>query len=366
MKRSDQSSGGNPTACAERGALLVTVLIVMIPLLVLVMGATTVMTGRNSTLLRSIQETKALLAAEAGIEEAAQRGQAGTLVPGDLFTRDLGRGMRNAVTAIHLGTDGIDNDGDRFVDEPDERSFEVLSYGYYGQAVRRLSAIVVEPDLPPPLSAAILVLGEPEIRVGGGSVVTGYDTNIDGTRGLPANDVAGIANQPPYDTAGLAADVKQSGSSTLAGDPQLDTTVQQFNLPGLGAAVQNSVDNIVPPGTLNKGDFGNALLGNWQVTYCPGDLQVSGSLVGAGILFVQGDMTVVGSMRFDGLVVAMGDFESGGDAVINGAVIQGPGASLVKTVGGSVVRFSTEALSRIPSILEPGFDISGMREISQW
>ena len=82
-------------AAPESGALLVTVIVVMVPLLVLITGATTVMTGRNSMLLQSIQETKALLAAEAGIEEAAQRAHAGMLVDGELFTRDLGRGMTN-------------------------------------------------------------------------------------------------------------------------------------------------------------------------------------------------------------------------------------------------------------------------------
>jgi hypothetical protein len=349
---------------AERGALLVTLLVVMVPLLLLVVGATSVMMGRNSKLLQELQETKALLAAEAAVEEAAQRAQAGALVLETIVPRDFAAGVTNSYVATSLATDDDDNDGDGLIDEADERAFEIIATGRHARAVRRVSAIVIEPAPLPSFSAAILALGTPDITTRGTARVSGFDTNINGTRAPAAGDVAGIATEPPNDTAGLLSRYTRIGSSAVVGSPPFDTTATTYNLPGVMATVQNSVGNYVPPGTITT-NLGSAAAGSWQVSYCPGNLQVSGNMTGAGILLVQGNLTVTGTMRWDGLVVVLGDYSSGGSSLINGALIQGPGGRVINVFGTSVVRYSSAALRNLPTLLRSGVAINGVREIER-
>ena len=169
----------------------------------------------------------------------------------------------------------------------------------------------------------------------------------------------------PFDTAGLTADYTQKGGSVVQGSPALSTTATNYNLPGLNGSIRNSVDNLLASGTWNR-DLGSAATGDYQVSYCTGDLRVTGSMTGAGILLVGGDLAVAGDMRWDGLVVVLGDFITSGSSMINGAVIQGPDAETIDLRGESVVRFSTEALSQLNLLLEPDYEIADIREISQW
>jgi hypothetical protein len=353
-----------PARPAENGALLVTLLVVLVPLLMLVAGATTVMTSRNSKLLRSLQEAKALLAAEAAIEEASHRANTGTLAAGALVQRDLGAGMTNSYRAVWLATNGVDDDGDGLVDEVDERTFQVVATGRHGLALRRVSALLVEPAPLPPWRAAILALGTPDISAKGGSLVSGFDTKINGSRAPAVNDVAGIATEPPHDTAGLASRYTQSGGAKVQGKATFDTMASIYDLPGLMASAHNSVRNQLTPGTFN-GNLGNALANDWEVSYSPGNLKLAGNLKGAGILVVAGDLELSGSLRYDGLVIVLGSLKMSGTVLVNGAMIQGPAGASISTVGNSTVRFSTEALSHILSLLRPAYQITGWREIGR-
>jgi hypothetical protein len=349
---------------AERGALLVTLLVVLVPLLALVAGATTVMTGRNGKLLRTMQETKALLAAEAAIEEATHRANTGKLADGALVQRNLGAGMTNSCRAVYLATNGVDDDGDGLVDEADERMFQAFATGQHGLAVRRVSALIVEPAPLPKWRAAILALGTPDISTKGGSQVSGYDTKINGSRGLAANDVAGIANEPPNDATSLVSRYTKSGGAVVQGKTTFDTLASIYDLPGLLAAAHNSVRNQLAPGTFN-GNLGNAQANDWEVSYCPGNLKLSGNLKGAGVLVVAGNLDLSGSLHYDGLIVVLGNLTISGGALVNGAMIQGQAGTSITTVGNSTVRFSTEALSHIAALLRPAYQITGWREIGR-
>src|SRR5688572_30409330 len=123
-KRTECPEGPGPRAACERGAVLATLLIATISLLMLMMAATTVMTGRNTQLQRSMQGTKAQLAATAAIEDAGQRAQEGALVPAETVSGVLAGGSRYEYEAIYLASDGRDNDGDLMIDEGDERAYE--------------------------------------------------------------------------------------------------------------------------------------------------------------------------------------------------------------------------------------------------
>ncbi len=76
-----------------------------------------------------------------------------------------------------------------------------------------------------------------------------------------------------------------------------------------------------------------------QITYVPGNLQLSGGSVGNGILVVNGDLDIHGGLQFYGLIIVRGviKFTGGGSDTTNiyGSVIAGQESLVDNTLGGS-------------------------------
>ncbi len=78
---------------------------------------------------------------------------------------------------------------------------------------------------------------------------------------------------------------------------------------------------------------------NPQVTYVPGNLQITGGSVGNGILIVDGDLDIHGGLQFYGLILVRGvvKFTGGGSDATNiyGAVLAGQESYVDNVLGGS-------------------------------
>ncbi|HSB75790.1 MAG TPA: hypothetical protein VLC12_09080 [Terriglobales bacterium] len=76
-----------------------------------------------------------------------------------------------------------------------------------------------------------------------------------------------------------------------------------------------------------------------QVTYVPGNVQLTGDAVGNGVLVVDGNLDIHGGLNFYGLVVVRGviSFTGGGSSGVNiyGAVLAGQQSYVDTTLGGS-------------------------------
>lgn len=76
-----------------------------------------------------------------------------------------------------------------------------------------------------------------------------------------------------------------------------------------------------------------------QVTYVPGNLQITGGAQGNGILVVDGNLDVHGGLNFYGLIIVRGviSFTGGGSSSVNvyGAVLAGQQSYVDTTLGGS-------------------------------
>ena len=88
-----------------------------------------------------------------------------------------------------------------------------------------------------------------------------------------------------------------------------------------------------------------------QVTYVPGNLQMTGGSVGSGILIVDGDLDIHGGLQFYGLILVRGvvKFTGGGSDSTNvfGAVLAGQESYVDNTLGGSAsINFSSCALKQ--------------------
>jgi hypothetical protein len=76
-----------------------------------------------------------------------------------------------------------------------------------------------------------------------------------------------------------------------------------------------------------------------QITYVPGDLQMTGGTVGNGVLVVNGNLDIHGGLNFYGVIIVTGviSFTGGGSSATNiyGAVIAGQQSYVDNTLGGS-------------------------------
>jgi len=86
-----------------------------------------------------------------------------------------------------------------------------------------------------------------------------------------------------------------------------------------------------------------------QVTYVPGNVQLTAGAQGNGILIVDGDLDIHGGLNFYGLILVKGDikFSGGGADQVNvyGAILAGQESYVDNTLGGSaVIHFDSCAL----------------------
>jgi hypothetical protein len=172
-----------------------------------------------------------------------------------------------------------------------------------------------------------------------------------------------VQNQPwNYDIAGLINTYKQ-GAVNVTGPPY------NFNCTGGACGTQAGGTYGVPPAfpptpvdqPLPSPSYGscNTSTTPWtgtgcpqnQITYVPGNLQMTGGSVGNGILIVDGDLDIHGGLEFYGLILVRGviKFTGGGSDKTNifGAVLAGQESYVDNTLGGSaVINFNSCALKQ--------------------
>ena len=187
------------------------------------------------------------------------------------------------------------------------------------------------------------------ITVTGNSTVSGIDTTPPGWKVSPAVDCP-----PEADKAGVAYNgtLTQTGSSQITGAPatQADPTLNAANLMGgtdfaaLKALrtlnlTSSTISGIGAATTGTPPVCNTALQDNWgepvdrtnpcwnyfPIIYHYGDLSISGSGSGQGILLVEGNLSVQGRVSFFGPVIATG--------AVN---VRGTGSDDVKFYGGIV------------------------------
>ena len=108
--------------------------------------------------------------------------------------------------------------------------------------------------------------------------------------------------------------------------------------------------------TGNTENWGNPILATsacysyYPIIHASGDLHITSSSVGQGILIVDGDLDLTGGFTFYGVVVVLGTVRSTGTGGhINGSVFAYSGGDLGSTsttLGNSLVQYSSCAIDR--------------------
>jgi hypothetical protein len=327
----------------ERGMALAVTLFALVIIGTLVAG--TLFSGRleQQSGANTLYTGQAAEAAEAGISDAI-----GTTTAPDLLSLTVG-GATNNLATVSLGSRV---DATRQISRLTSSLFLIRSIGTRRNAAgaplatRSAGTLVrlVTPNLI--LRGGLSAIGQ--ITVTGNATVSGTDTTP------PVWTGAGVECPPETDKGGVVYNgtLTQTGSSVITGNPprQLDptlnadnmlggTTFDQLknlrtltltsNVSGIGPAVTNSV----PPGcnTMVQNNWGAPLdpaspcFNYFPIIYHYGNLSISGSGAGQGILLVEGSLNVQGQVSFFGPVIATG--------AVN---VRGTGTDDVKFYGGII------------------------------
>jgi len=246
----------------------------------------------------------------------------------------------------------------------------LLAVGKAGRITRRVRIIVDSENLVPEASGALGLVGEDtdDRFVGNSFLVDGTDVNPDGTPG--ANPpVPGIAVSSPVTKGSLVNELLNEGIQGL--------------VRGSGGFVPN-VQLVGDP--IPVGDVVNALSGradlsfeekpgeyfffgmpvtwgtpdNPKIVHLKDDVNVFGSLQGAGILIVDDQLDINGDFKWEGMVIVTKDGFlnhsldlTGGKGEIYGSVIieAETGSPEMQVAGDLTVQYSSLALERLPGKL---------------
>lgn len=207
------------------------------------------------------------------------------------------------------------------------------------------------------VNAGLTALGD--VMVGGNSTVSGTDATP------PQWTAAGVSCPPTADVTGVRYNgtLTQSGSSSITGVPApnvLDPSLNGSNIFGgtdfasLKAlrtlTLSGNISGLAPAVTGSPAVCNSAVENNWgaptdqtspcfnyfPVIYHYGDLSISGSGAGQGILLVEGNLNVQGQIDFYGPVIVTG-----------GVNVRGTGSDDVKFYGGILAQDVTLDDSRL-------------------
>ncbi len=352
----------------QEGMIMISLVAIMIPLMIAAMAFSTVMGGRASGYRVDYEEEMALLAAESGVDYSIYKSRLGQLYDGVAISKAINLGQAFSIEPTDLHSDGVDNDNDTLVDEPDENVFQVIVVGTYRNRVRRIAAYLGPVGLVPSITGAMMSQDPGiDIQLSGSSLISGTDKKMDGTAGA-GPDQSGFVVAAPGTVASLLSVLTVSeqnkiqglgGSPSLQAQPAIDLTV-------LVDQVKNTASVVLASDKYTTYKFGDGPMGTAYITYREGDVQFKGNSQGAGILVVTGDLSISGTFRFDGVIVCLGRFQnSAGNATVNGSILLGPSSSLVEGTGNLTVQYSAEAVALANSLGGGQVMFNGWQEISR-
>jgi len=206
-----------------------------------------------------------------------------------------------------------------------------------------------------------------QIFSGNSFLIDGHDVNPDGSPG-PGPDVPGIVVSSPLTMLSLIDELDQEGTAGLVRGT--GGSLPSIELSPFGVDVQVLFDEYSPRATITfdpkAGEyffFGMPV--TWgtpeepKVVWVRDDVNVFGSLEGAGVLILESELDLNGSFRWEGLILIMeGGFlnhsleRTGGVGEVFGAVATGArsGAPEMMISGDLRVQYSTLALNRLDQV----------------
>jgi hypothetical protein len=323
--------------------------------------------GRNTLL-----QTRALTAAERGLNAMTTSGGNGLWNPGAFNA--LAAGATAAPIQVLPGDGSVDT---LRVTKLNDLNFLVVSEGRAGnvqaaEARRRIAALLTLQI--PQVNILAALTTQSGTSIGGSSSINGNDTSFAGWGCPPAGPPKpGIAINDPslITTSGCGGLSCVTGTPQVQTDPAAADTNTYFNYGDTDWQQLTSMSNKVVSGTLNgltptfnaDGSCNTGLITNWgdpqhvlanpacrtyyPIIYAPGDLKINGG-DGQGILLVEGDLEVMGGAEFFGPVIVRGRLKTTGTGghFTGGVMAANVNLDQNTVLGDAVIRYSSCAISK--------------------
>lgn len=373
----------------QKGMASSLVLVASIPLLVVGGALLKIVVSHKEEESQLRGQETAQLISFAGAQQALANLDNDELFEGP-FEFEMNGGIA-AVTVTSWADDGIDNDQDGWIDDDDEVDFRSITSEGWMNGVRDIDGLLVpgpgkssraetfvianKIDLDFNFQQTIYI-DDPAAEIdlnGGAFILSGNDTNVDGSAGSEDSRPAiGVGGDP----AGILAQIANNQKAQIIGslpDPAIGETDP--------LDAQHFADIIAPMATISydedtsySGTLGNLKTLEGEIVYAAQDLKLHGKTSGAGIMYVDGDLYISGRFQYAGVIIVRGSitFSGGGGAKeLQGSLLvwgesesgqDGEGAEDPDLgINGTVqVEYSSEALNAASRLV--GFEVSYWQE----
>ena len=202
------------------------------------------------------------------------------------------------------------------------------------------------------------------IKINGNITLNGYNHDINGTKLSDGNEVPGIAVDFPEQVQQIIENI--SGKALvdgIGGPPSVHVATTFLDWQQYADDVESNPDIIIN----SEDDLRNyphlGTISQPKTTFINGDIHITSSLEGCGILVVNGNLRINGNFTYRGLVISYKDSDittelNGNGLVIGSMVIAGTNANLEISNGTYKCLYSQEALDIVNNLLKTKrFDI---------
>ncbi len=316
-------------ARSERGTALLAVVFLVTVCAAVAASLLVPALARHGEVETSVDRDRALELAESGLD----RGIAAIRRPGGEITANTSEaftmpGSGSVEVDYLLGsTNGLDDDGDGTVDDADEDEFvEIRSVGVFGSERRGVAVVLRRAVNAGALPAALMLNGTAPILdlQGADYVFDGEEHDLNGDPVGGGTDLPAIVCvSPASDVVSQIAPTAYGQSLGTGGAPPivsgpavgLDEWIDQLEM---------SADTTLTPGIYESGTFGSATFEGVRATFADGDVHLTGTTQGAGLLAVRGDLTITGDSQWTGAIFVSGTIRmtgGGAQSVVGGIVV---------------------------------------------
>ena len=351
---------------SERGTAMVPLLVVGIICGALAVSVLMPNIGRHNEAQVMIERERAFHLAEAGIDWGIAEIRIASGVPSSSsISRTPGNGTSGSFTVTFTAGDanGVDDDGDTFVDDSDEAELvQMVSTGTYGDSQRTIEVMMRRSVATPTIAASIQFNVEnPIVDMNGNAFfVSGNEHLIDGTEDNSRSPGYGLG--APTDASNLSSQIASNRADQVvgAGGTPSVTRVDAIDLDTLVEQAKSAATHSIATGTHSQLSLGSPTPGGVVIAVAEGDLHLSGQAEGYGVLVIDGDLKCSGQLLWTGIIIVRGrcDMTGGGSGkrligamIVGEEVLSGSDTQTVKVTGTVDMLYSTDAVELAQSRL---------------
>lgn len=244
----------------------------------------------------------------------------------------------------------------------------ITSVGHFSGATHQaiVKAARDPVHLPPALGAIYIVSDILELQLNGNLDIDGNDTNMDGSAGSES-PVPGVILDEPADSLFFTENIKPKIANDIegfGGSPSIYSSNDTTDWEELTMNLIFAADITVSSGTYSSGmHFGTPTAP--KITFMNGDIHLSGTSDGYGIMIVNGNLTMSGEFTYRGIILVYHessiDCQITGNGGIYGATILVGSDVELHATGNASFYYSSEAIKNAQLYLK-----SSRFKIASW